>query len=326
MVLEAPPGNLRLDVWLAEIFGKSRSQIQNLLKDQRLVANGQALTNKSRIKVGDKLEILKAPDPDPLPHVDIVYQDKDLIVINKPAGLCVHPGAEDRPSLTLVDWLKINVKTLSAGEPKGQRPGIVHRLDQGTSGLLVCAKNDDAHEILATQFKNRQVKKEYFALVVGHLPEPEIRYVSYLYRNPKNRKAFASTQTPPKEDIRQTYRKAISTFKTVVSFSCGLSLVKVGIETGRTHQIRVHAKALAIPLLGDSLYGSTLKLAKELPSPAKKAILALEGQLLHARTLTFVHPTKKQPMLFKAKLGPDFQNILRLLMPFRLHAHAKMSS
>lgn len=282
----------RLDIFLLGNFeGCTRSHIKNLI-EKKLVKIDQKLITKSGflLKNGQKIEIemilpekISTAAEENVPF-EIVYQDGDLAVINKPQGVVVHPSSTTK-SGTLVNGLLSKIKDLS-GINGELRPGIVHRIDKDTSGLLVIAKNDFAHVDLAEQIKNKTCHRNYLALLEGNLKDDQGRIETYLKRDPKDRK---------KMSVQKDGRIAITDYKVVKRFA-KTCLVEFMLQTGRTHQIRVHAKYLGHPVVGDKTYGHEVK--------------GLDGQLLHAYKLTFVHPRTKKEMTFEVSLPESFENYL----------------
>lgn len=282
---------LRLDVFLLEKHPEfSRSHIKNLIEKGLVKVNGKVVKAGYALKNGENIEIevqkpevisTDAEDVD----FEIVYQDEDLAVINKPQGLVVHPCSSTK-SGTLVNGLLYKIKDLSG--INGQlRPGIVHRLDKDTSGLLVIAKNDFAHVRLAEQIKNKTCHRNYLAVLVGNLKEDEGRIETFIKRDPKDRM---------KMSVQGSGRVAITDFKVLKCFE-KCCLVEFALQTGRTHQIRVHSKYLNHPIVGDKLYGKEVK--------------GLAGQLLHAYKISFVHPRSGELMTFEADLPDYFKDYLK---------------
>ena len=267
----------------------TRSQLKNLINDEHVTVNGQPVKPKYKVQAGDKISLVK-PEPQSLEltpeniPLDIVYEDDDVIVVNKPQGMVVHP-APGHPDHTLVNALLYHspLSTINGTF----RPGIVHRIDKDTSGLLMVAKNDLAHQSLAEQLRNKTNKREYLALVYGQIKEDEGTIDAPLGRNPQDRK---------KQAVVKGGRHAVTHFKVIKRYD-NFTLVKCILETGRTHQIRVHMKYIGHPLVGDPLYG-----------PRK--VIGKNGQFLHAALLGFKHPRTGKEMVFKAPLPENFQKML----------------
>ena len=293
----------RLDQFLAaHLDGVSRSQIQRLIRDNRVsVSSGDV---KASLSVTPNL-IVDVDVPPPLPAtpgaenlpLSIIYNDADLVIIDKPAGMVVHPAAGHATG-TLVNALLHHISDLS-GVGGMERPGIVHRLDRGTSGIMVIAKHDRAHRALSTQFHDRQVRKEYLALV-WRAPAVGLRIEDRLGRDPNHRQKMSS---------RARRGRAALTEVIEVEALRGVSLVRVAIGTGRTHQIRVHLSEHGFPLVGDALYGGV---HKRLPTHLA-AVARLTRPFLHAARLSFTHPTSGRVMTFEAQLPPDLHNCLTAL-------------
>jgi len=293
----------RLDRFLAAVVeGRSRSQIQRLIEAGAVaVARKPARANLS-MHAGDRVvvEIPEAAAPgvsaEPLP-LDILYQDADLAVLNKPAGMVVHPGA-GHASGTLVHALLHHIGDLS-GVGGELRPGIVHRLDRGTSGVMVVAKHDAAHQELARQFHDREVEKEYIALVWGVVHAGR-RIDAAIGRDPSQRH---------KMSLRARRARQAVTRITRARHFPGLTLCHVAIQTGRTHQIRVHLSAIGHPIVGDALYGGVRR-----RTPADiKAVQRLERPFLHAYRLAFTHPRDGRRLEFTAPLASDLRSVLDAL-------------
>jgi len=291
----------RLDQFLTSVLGdQSRSQIQRLIKEGRIRVGDRAAKPNQAIKVGQEISIdipspvLPTPQPEPLP-LRILYQDRDVIVIDKPAGMVVHPAAGHEGG-TLVNALLHHVTDLS-GIGGEKRPGIVHRLDRGTSGLMVVAKNDRAHEALARQFRDREVEKEYAALVWGEVMAGH-RIDAPIGRDPANRKRMSAKARRSREAVTRIVRAE--------HFGRALTLARVAIYTGRTHQIRVHLSAIGHPIVGDSLYGGV---RRHVPGDLR-AVAHLERPFLHAARLAFAHPEDGRRMQFESPLPDDLQRVL----------------
>lgn len=280
----------RLDKVLATKLGQfSRSKLQRWIKLGLVVVNGQQVADKYKVKAGDQLVITPEQPhkidltPEKIP-LDIVYEDDDVLVVNKPQGMVVHPSP-GHPDHTLVNALLYHcpLSTIN-GE---FRPGIVHRIDKDTSGLLMVAKNDQAHRSLAAQLKAKTTKREYVALVHGRISEDNGTIDAPLGRSRKDRK---------KQAVVAGGRHAVTHFQVLERFR-QYTLIKCRLETGRTHQIRVHMSSIGHPLAGDPLYGPR----KTLPG---------NGQYLHARLLGFVHPRTDKEMVFTAPLPAYFQQMI----------------
>ena len=299
--------DLRIDRFLVSVIALSRSQIQRLIKDGCVLVAGKAAKANQAVKPGQDISIEvpelveAAPKPEALP-LPIVYQDRDLIVVDKPAGMVVHPAA-GHESGTLVNALLHHVDDLS-GIGGEKRPGIVHRLDKGTSGLMVVAKHDKAHEELARQFAEREVEKEYLALVWGEVMAGR-RIDAPIGRDPNNRKKMASESAPESNRMRRT-RAAVTRIVRAEHFGRMLTMAQVAIHTGRTHQIRVHLSAIGHPIVGDALYGGVhRRVAGDL-----RAVTHLDRPFLHAAHLVFAHPEDGRKMEFMSALPEDLQKVL----------------
>jgi len=295
---------LRLDRFLVSVLpGQSRSQIQRLIKDGHVQVAGRPAKANQPVKTG-QLVAVALPEPEdatpaaealPLP---IVYQDGDLIVVDKPAGMVVHPAA-GHASGTLVNALLHHVTDLS-GIGGEKRPGIVHRLDRGTSGLMVVAKHDRAHEELARQFRDREVEKEYIALVWGEVQAGR-RIDAPIGRDPGDRKKMSARA--------RRSREAVTRITGAEHLGRALTLARVAIHTGRTHQIRVHLSAIGHPIVGDPLYGGV---HRHVPGDLR-AVTHLDRPFLHAGRLAFKHPADGRRMEFTSDLPEDLQQVLDAL-------------
>ena len=272
-------------------------------------------TSNYRVRVGDQVNVSLVPDdhlelsPQPI-RLDILYEDDDLLVVNKEAGLTVHPGAGTYGTPTLVEGILYYLK--QTPDPGNLRPGIVHRLDKDTSGALVISKNEYVHQRLSLQFAEKTNHREYAALLVGVLPQNELTVESYLSRDPHNRLKFVSHPTDPGGSARW----AKSIFKEQVRFAHRMSLASVTLHTGRTHQIRVHAKVLNASVLGDQLYGHKVDFGGHMSKEVQAALNKASRQMLHARLLGFIHPRTKAEMMFEAPVPEDFKILLNLLKPY----------
>jgi 23S rRNA pseudouridine1911/1915/1917 synthase len=295
----------RLDRFLVSVLpNQSRSQIQRLIKDGKVLLAGKAARANLAVKQGQtfEVEIPEAVDTDlqaealPLP---ILYEDTDLLVVDKPAGMVVHPAA-GHASGTLVNALLHHVDDLS-GIGGEKRPGIVHRLDRGTSGLMVVAKHDAAHEELSRQFHDREVEKEYVALVWGEVMAGR-RIDAPIGRDPSNRKKMAAAAP---NRVRRS-REAVTRIVRAEHFGRTLTLAVVAIHTGRTHQIRVHLSTIGHPIVGDPLYGGV---HRRVPGDLR-AVTHLDRPFLHAAHLAFTHPADGRRMEFSSELPDDLQRVL----------------
>lgn len=276
----------------------SRARLQRLIRAGECRVNGQVQKAAAAIKAGDRIELQVAPPvamtltPSPM-HLSILFEDADILVLNKPAHLVVHPGhGTHRP--TLVHGLLAHCRDLS-GIGGVMRPGIVHRLDAGTTGALVIAKHDVAHTHLARQFAQRLVTKRYLALVRGRLSVPAGTCDNFLQRHPVHRQRFCGHPN--------SGRRAITHYK-LVGEAFGLSLVQLLLETGRTHQIRVHLAELGHPIFGDPVYGGRVlnKLGRDADASLLHLATKLDHQALHAWSLAFVHPRHGTEVLCQAPL------------------------
>ncbi len=296
--LEIPPGagGQRLDAFLAETLdGISRSYLQKLIAEGAILLDGRAVKSSRKVKPGDRLlvRIPAAAPTEVLPEempLEIVYEDSDLVVVDKPAGLVVHP-AHGHAGGTLVNGLLFHCGDLS-GINGALRPGIVHRIDKDTSGLLVAAKNDFAHRQLAEQFRSHSIRRAYYALCEGVLPEPAGLVDAPIGRHETDRKKMAV--------VRQGGKTARTHYVVRARFSRH-TFLECRLETGRTHQIRVHMAYLGHPLVGDPLYGSG------------RNDLGFTGQALHAYALGFVHPRTGEALYFESPLPAQFQAALQRL-------------
>lgn len=292
---------VRLDHFLVSVIpGHSRSQIQRLIKEGRVLVAGRPAKANQPVKTGQAVvvdipePVDATPAPEALP-LQVVYQDHDLIVVDKPAGMVVHPAA-GHSSGTLVNAL-LHYATDLSGIGGEKRPGIVHRLDRGTSGLMVVAKHDQAHEELSRQFREREVEKEYFALVWG-VVQAGRRIDAPIGRDPDNRKRMSARA--------RRSREAVTRITRTEHFGHVLTLAIVAIHTGRTHQIRVHLSTIGHPVVGDPLYGGV---RRRVPGDLR-AVARLQRPFLHAARLAFKHPSDGRRMEFTSALPEDLQRVL----------------
>ena len=286
----------RLDIYIAENFNElSRTMIKKIIESNNILVNDKSEKVSYKVQANDNISIdipeaketkLKAQE---IP-LDIIYEDSDIIVINKPKGMVVHP-ANGNPDGTLVNAILSICKNSLSGIGGELRPGIVHRLDKDTSGLIIVAKNDKAHINMSEQIKERNVKKTYIALVRGNVPEEEATINMPIGRSTKDRKKMAVTKNG---------KQAITHFKVLKRYS-KYTLLEIKIETGRTHQIRVHMAEIGYPVVGDAVYSNG------------KNEFGIEGQMLHAYKLEFMHPITNKHMELTAPLPQYFEEILKKL-------------
>ena len=292
----------------------SRTKISKLIKEGALLVNNQAIEESSKkISFGDVIE-LTVPEPvaTDLQAQDIslavVYEDDDLLVINKPIGMVVHPGAGN-PDGTLVNALLHHCKGNLSGINGELRPGIVHRIDKDTSGLLVVAKNDIAHNVLAKQFEDHSIQRTYLAFVWG-MPKPiHGRIETLIGRSKYNRQKMSADVGSGKDAI--TNYKTLEVFKgkTIPD----ISLIECKLETGRTHQIRVHLAHKGNPILGDQMYGKKIRKIRDLDEELSVVLENINFQALHAQSLGFLHPKSDQELFFTTELPKDLLNLQKML-------------
>lgn len=315
VTVTADKAGTRLDRLLADALGDfSRSRLRALIKEGRVRdADGRAVSDPDRrVRAGDRFRVTAPPPtttalaPLDLP-LSIVHEDEHLIVVDKSAGLVVHPGAGHRER-TLVNALLAHCPEGLAPAGGPLRPGVVHRLDKDTTGLLVAAKSDPAYHGLREQFAAHTVERAYYACVWGRPGVPEGRIAGRIARDPRNRLRMASAERGGKP--------AITNYRTIETFDAIASFIECRLETGRTHQIRVHMAVLGHPLLGDQTYQA--RRPRRVASGALPAAIArFPRQALHAHLLGFVHPISRQPMRFTAPLPLDFRTLLEELKSVR---------
>ena len=305
----------RLDVFLSsKISNLTRSYIKKLIEKNKVRLNKIINTSPStKLKTNDKitLDIIQKETFEIVPNkiqLNIIYEDNDLLVINKPKGMVVHPGAGNYKN-TLVNALIYKYKNNLSNVNGDSRPGIVHRIDKETSGLLVVAKNNLAHSNLGKQFSKHTIERKYQCLVWGVIHPLTGRIETLISRNKKNRQLMTVSEVNGK--------KAITNYKTIKVFNIKdiprISLIECELQTGRTHQIRVHLKYKGASLLGDKQYGKINIKFKRINKDFFNLLSKLDGQALHAQTLGFIHPTKKKLVNFKSNLPLNFKKILDLL-------------
>ncbi len=288
--------NIRLDKAISmKIEDLSRVAIQRLIENEKILVNGKKSKASYKLNINDVIEIFEEkPEETKLLAedipLDVVYEDNDIIVINKQKGLVVHPG-NGNPNGTLVNAILAKCKDSLSGIGGEIRPGIVHRIDKDTSGLLIVAKNDKAHINMSEQIKNHEVTKTYIALTRGRIKENEATINMPIGRNPNDRIKMAVTKNG---------KEAITHIKVIEKFQ-NYTLIEVKIETGRTHQIRVHLAQIGYPLVGDYVYSNG------------KNPFGVEGQMLHSYNLEFKHPITGKEMKLQAELPEYFENVLNIL-------------
>jgi 23S rRNA pseudouridine1911/1915/1917 synthase len=322
--IEVPPGqtaDTRLDVYLSRVLPNvTRSRVQQGIKEGRVTVNSAPAKASYVVHPGDKLRcvILRPPPleakPEPIP-IDVVFEDDVLIVVNKPAGMVVHPAYGNRSGTMVNALLHHTQSNLSAGGGQNPqhdtatvRPGLVHRLDKGTSGLMVVAKDDSVHSRLSRQFSERTIDRLYEAIVWGDLEDAGVVETN-LGRDPRDRKRMSVVREP-------NGKHAITTFEPLEPLT-ETTLVRFKLGTGRTHQIRVHAAHLGHPVFGDETYGGRQVLAVGLSKTKKRFFTNLfdkmPRQALHARTLGFTHPISGERVFFECELPPDMASVLEAL-------------
>lgn len=283
----------RLDLYCSEITELSRSRIASLIDEEYILVNGKISSKNAKLKFGDIVEItIPEPKeyelkPENIP-LEIVYEDNDLLVVNKPKGMVVHPAAGNYEG-TLVNALLYHCGDSLSGINGVMRPGIVHRIDKNTSGLLMVAKNDLAHSFLAEQIKEHSFTREYISIVYGNLKNDSGTVNAPIGRHPVKRKQMAVVSSGGKEAV---------THYTVLERLNGFTYLALKLETGRTHQIRVHMAYLGHPVAGDDVYGP------------KKVITELNGQCLHAKKIGFIHPRSREYMEFDSQIPDYFKRFL----------------
>lgn len=295
--VQAQEAGLRIDRYLSDRIQEiSRSYLQKLLKDERVLVNGKPVKSNYKVSASDKIQVSipEAVEPEIEPEeidLDIIYEDKDIILINKPKGMVVHPAAGHYNG-TLVNALMAHCRDDLSGINGVMRPGIVHRIDMDTTGVLIVCKNDSSHNSIAKQLKDHSITRKYYAIVHGSLKEEEGTIHAPIGRHPIDRKKMSVNEKNGRDAI--THYRVLEWFRQFTFVECQL-------ETGRTHQIRVHMASIGHPLLGDSVYG---------PS---KCPYRLTGQTLHAGVLGIVHPATGEYMEFHAPLPDYFEDLLRKL-------------
>lgn len=305
LTVTAEEAGARLDAYLASATELTRSAAARLMEEEQVTLNGKRANKKDKVKAGDVIIVL-LPEPEPdaatpqdIP-LDIVYEDEDILVVNKPCGMVVHPAAGN-PDGTLVNAILYHCGDSLSGIGGVIRPGIVHRIDKDTSGLLVVAKNDAAHLALSEQLKVHRVRRVYHAIAIGNLREDMGTVDAPIGRHPTDRKKMAVLRGADAHA-----RDAVTHYRVLERFA-GMCHVECRLETGRTHQIRVHMASLGHPLLGDPVYGgANHKFCENHPA-------LIHGQCLHAAELSLIHPRSGEEMHFTCPLPEDMERILELL-------------
>ena len=314
-IVKETENNLRVDVLInkrEELI--SRTRIKNLILKEKLKLNNEIITSPSKkVLTGDELS-LQIPEPEEAslkPYnfkLEIIHEDDDLLVINKPTGIIMHPGAGNYDK-TLVNALVNYNKNSLSNIGDELRPGIVHRIDKNTSGLVVIAKNNETHENLSKQFNDHSITRIYQLLIWGKLRPSSGRIDTYITRSSKNRQLM--------EVSRSKGKRAITNYKTIEIFENDktptLSLVECKLETGRTHQIRVHMTYMGNSIVGDNKYKKKYKKLKNVEVGLDSLLSKLDRQFLHAKTLGFVHPKTTEEMIFSSVLPKELNNILKML-------------
>lgn len=293
MIIDKVVIGQRIDKFLVENTEYTRSKIQKMIDNDCILVNGKSIKSSYTLKAGDQIEVKDYEEntdilPENIP-LDIYYEDDDLIVVNKPSGMVVHPAPGNYTG-TLVNALMYHTNNLSTVNTS-IRPGIVHRIDADTSGLLLVAKNDKAHNILAEAIQKKEVVREYIALVEGVIKEDSATIDAPIGRDVNNRKKMCVTRDNSKEAV--THIRVLKRFTDA-------TLIRCKLETGRTHQIRVHLSYIGHPVVNDPVYGR------------RKLINPKFGQMLHAEKLGFVHPTTKEYMEFTSPVPDEFTKILNM--------------
>lgn len=309
IIIDVTPeaAGLRADVYLPTLteYSLSRSAAAKLADDGKITIDGKAIRKNHILRGGEKIE-LELPDPVPDTataekiELDIVYEDDDIIVVNKPSGMVVHPAAGNYEG-TLVNALLYHCGDSLSGIGGVQRPGIVHRIDKDTAGLLVVAKNDDSHRYLSAKLKNHEISRIYQAIVIGNMREDSGRIDAPIGRCPTDRKKMAVIR-----DGVHTARDAVTNWSVTERYD-GFTLLRCELETGRTHQIRVHMASIGHPLVGDSVYGGG---HTKFEATHKSLI---HGQCLFAGELRLTHPRTRKEMIFHADMPEDLSRVIGLL-------------
>ena len=319
LIVEEKDKNLRVDVFINKKEKSiSRTRVKNLILDKHLSLNDRIIIDPSKkINFGDNINLI-IPEPKKASlkpfkfKLDIVYEDEDLIVLNKPSGIVMHPGAGNFDN-TIVNALINYDKNSLSNIGDELRPGIVHRIDKNTSGLVVIAKNNQAHEDLSMQFSKHSITRIYQLLIWGKIRPSKGRIETLISRSSKNRQMM--------EVSNMKGKKAITNYKTVELFENKniptLSLLECKLETGRTHQIRVHMNYLGNSIVGDDKYKKKFKKIRNIDPLIEKRLLNLKRQFLHAKTIGFIHPKKNKELIFNSILPQELEIIIKMLRKTR---------
>jgi 23S rRNA pseudouridine1911/1915/1917 synthase len=307
---------IRIDKFITDKLPDiSRAQVQRLIEEGYVFVDDEIITNKNfKTRLGDIYQVTLPPPVEAKPiaqdiPLDILYEDDDLVVVNKPAGMTVHPAAGAYTD-TLVNALLFHCRGSLSGIGGVSRPGIVHRIDRNTSGILVVAKNDIAHRCLAEQFFEHSIERTYYAVVYGVPPQKYGIIEGNIARSNYDRKKMAIVQCGGKSAI--THYEVIENYKNVAS------LIRCNLETGRTHQIRVHLSSIGCNLIGDDVYTKARKTSILLPEPIKSFVNTFPRQALHAYSLGFVHPKTKDFLCFQSDFPSDMAELITKLQPYKL--------
>ena len=315
LIVKEKDKNPRIDVFISNnVKEMSRTRIKNLILSKKLKLNNKIILDPSKkVNFNDNIKLI-APEPQKSSlkaykyKLDIIYEDDDLIVLNKPSGIVMHPGAGNFDN-TIVNAL-VNYSKSSLSNIGGEsRPGIVHRIDKNTSGLVVIAKNNYSHENLSLQFSRHSITRVYQLLVWGKIRPSKGKIETLITRSSKNRQMMMVSSSKGK--------KAITNYQTIELFENKniptLSLLECKLETGRTHQIRVHMNFLGNSIVGDDKYKKKFKKIKDIDPLLESSIINLERQFLHAKTIGFIHPKKNKEMIFHSILPQELETILKML-------------
>ncbi len=315
LVVEKEENNVRVDVFINKRKNDlSRTRVKKLILDKKLKINNITIIDPStKVAFKDNIDLI-IPEPKKVSlkpfkyKLDIIYEDNDLIIINKPSGIVMHPGAGNYDN-TIVNALMYYDKNALSNIGDELRPGIVHRIDKNTSGLIVIAKNNQAHENLSNQFKKHTITRIYRLLVWGKLRPSQGKIETFISRSSKNRQMMEVSRTKGKKAITNYKTLQIFENKNIPTFS----LLDCKLETGRTHQIRVHMNYLGHSIVGDDKYKKKFKKIKNINPILEKKLINLNRQFLHAQTIGFFHPKKKKEMTFNSVLPYELESVLKIL-------------